>query len=654
MGADEPSELPGEELRGLLQETMEFAGIGLFRYAFDGTILFMDRNVFRILELDGVYASPREVTGKNIADVIRHVLPIGQIRNEVRRNRFVRGYEYPFITLKGQRKWLLNNSYLVHDQASGLEAVQVVLHDITERKQADEALQDALSRFEAVIENTPLVAIQGFDRDGVVRHWNRTSEQFYGYSAAEMIGQPITGRLLRDEAADQFERTLRTIWETGQPAEPREWSVESKNGDTRWIYSSMFPVAQQGAVAEVFCMDVDITASRRSAMDQRRLETQLQHTQRLESLGVLAGGVAHEFNNLLMGILGHAELALLTMDDAGHLESHLRQVVRSTERAAELTRQLLTYSGQGSFFFHPVDLSSLIKDVAHLCAVSQSKKVELRYELAQDLPLIDGDAAQLHQVVLNLVSNAGEAIGEENGEILIRTGVVECDRVFLAEARYAENSPEGRYVYLEVSDSGRGMDEETLARIFDPFFTTKFIGRGLGLAAAIGIVRAHQGFIHTESIPGKGSKFTILFPETHRREIPMRPVTQTHGKGLILLVDDEKEVRTVIREFLEQAGYEVLTAADGVEAVKIFEEAADEITLVLLDVKMPRMDGEEAFGIMRGIRPDIRVVLSSGYGEQDAMQRFKGKGITGFVQKPYHAKALLVRLQEILGGPEAP
>jgi len=327
--------------------------------------------------------------------------------------------------------------------------------------------------------------------------------------------------------------------------------------------------------------------------------------------------------------------------------------VVAAERAGDLANQLLAYSGRGRFVVEPIDLSKLVDEIAHLVEVSVSKKASVEYELAKDLLSIECDATQVRQVVLNLITNASEAIGEGPGVVTIRTGQVDCDAAELADTYAAEKLPEGRCVFVEVADTGAGMDEETQTKIFDPFFTTKFTGRGLGLAAVLGIVRGHRGAIEVKSEPDCGTRIKVLFPagekaapEPQAQEVGEAVWT---GKGTVLLVDDEELVRKVVSRMLTRLGFDVVAAQDGVEAVKLFRERSDEIVLVLLDLTMPRMGGEETFVELQRIREDVKVILSSGYVERDSTSQFAGRRLAGFIQKPYRLDPLRDRIREVLG-----
>jgi len=299
-----------------------------------------------------------------------------------------------------------------------------------------------------------------------------------------------------------------------------------------------------------------------------------------------------------------------------------------------------------------VGLNEIVEEMASLLHVSIAKTAALRFGLALDLPPIEADVTQIRQVVMNLITNASEAIGDHAGVISISTGPIECDRAYLDEAKVDVELPEGQYVYLDVSDTGCGMDKETQQRVFDPFFTTKFTGRGLGMAAVLGIVRSHKGAIRIYSELGKGTTFKILLPASERQPEPAPDASAGiqgwRGSGAVLLADDDENVRYLSQRVLEHAGFHVLTAENGEEAVKVFRDHADEIVCVLLDLTMPVLGGEDALRQLRRIRKDVPVVLSSGYNEEEVVSRFAGKGLSGFVQKPYTVPQLLSALRSAL------
>ena len=389
--------------------------------------------------------------------------------------------------------------------------------------------------------------------------------------------------------------------------------------------------------------------------ERQNIERKMVESQKLESLGVLAGGIAHDFNNLLTSVLGNASLLRVDLPVGSPLLSSVEQIETTALRAADLCKQMLAYSGKGRFQLQRVDLARLVGDTTHLLQISISKKVILKFNFAPGLPPIEADATQLRQIVMNLVINASEAIGDRSGIIALSTGLTRVDREYLTTTYLAPELPEGDYIYLEISDNGCGMTPETKARIFDPFFTTKFTGRGLGLAAVLGIVHGHRGALKVYSEPGKGSSFKLIFPiaaglPTYTGETPSS-VVRWRGSGRVLVVDDEETVRAVAARLLENLGFQVTLAEDGRAGVAAFEREPDAFRLVLMDLTMPHYDGVEAFSLMRRVRPGVKVILMSGFNEQDAIASFTGKGLAGFLQKPYDLAALIERLRAVLEQP---
>ena len=397
----------------------------------------------------------------------------------------------------------------------------------------------------------------------------------------------------------------------------------------------------------------EIREHARSEEARQRLEKQVQYAQRLESLGVLAGGIAHDFNNLLVAIMGNTDLALMDLPQYSPVKQRLEDVRATAVKAADLTSQMLAYSGKGRFAVQPVAINELIREMSNLLAISMSKKAVLRFNFAENLPSVVADPSQMRQVVMNLITNASEAIGDKSGIVSISTGLFHADEQYLAETYLHDRLQPGYYVNLEVADTGCGMTPSVREKIFDPFFTTKFTGRGLGLAAILGIVRGHGGAIKVYSEEGKGTTFKILFPASSEAAVSaatgaLEPVRNWKGSGTLLVVDDEEAVRNVARMMLERVGFTVLTAADGRAGLEVFQQRADEIAGVLLDLTMPHMNGEEAFRGMRRIRADVPVILASGYSEQDTSAQFAGKGIAGFIQKPFRFEKLIEQFRLVL------
>ena len=388
-------------------------------------------------------------------------------------------------------------------------------------------------------------------------------------------------------------------------------------------------------------------------------EAQSRHVQKLESIGVLAGGIAHDFNNLLHVVLGNADIALSRLSARSPAREPLEEVVRATIGAADLTRQMLAYSGKGAFVVRHLDLSNEVREMATLLRTAITKQASLVWELVPHLPAVNADATQIRQIVMNLITNASDALKDTGGTITLRTGVVQRNELndsrFGAPMQGEEPVPGGEdpFVYLEVSDSGDGMTPDTLQRIFDPFFSTKFAGRGLGLAAVMGIVRSHQGLIRIRTGPGEGTRFRVLFPAVagYAAKPDKHSATRTdwRGSGTVLVVEDEAGVREVAERILQDFGFETIAAVDGRHALEIMDRVGDRVTAVLLDLSMPRMGGQETFRRLREIRPALPVIMMSGYTEQAVAPQFNGSGpgLTAFLQKPFLAEDLMGVLRQI-------
>lgn len=384
------------------------------------------------------------------------------------------------------------------------------------------------------------------------------------------------------------------------------------------------------------------------------LEAQVRHAQKLESLGVLAGGIAHDFNNLLMGIMGNASIALEQIESSSPAKVSVGRVERIAQHAAELTNQLLAYSGQGKFFNETINLSATVEEMVDLLDAAKSKKHVLRCNFASDLPTIEGDVAQISQVIMNLITNASEAIGEDAGTITLNTGLVAVDKEYLMDTFLCEDTPEGVYTYLRVADTGCGMDPETVSKIFDPFFTTKFTGRGLGLAAVLGIVRSHKGTLKVHSKPGEGTIITVVFPCSQDQSVLEKTSEGeciSFGSGveqsLVLVVDDEETVRTVVSESLHHLGFKVLEAKNGIEAIEKYKADAGRIEFIVLDMSMPDMSGVEVFRQLEAIEGKAQVVLMSGYSESEFEGSFSGNKFGGFIQKPFRPQALASKIEKL-------
>ena len=539
----------------------------------------------------------------------------------------------------GRRYWRLGCSP-VSAAGAGVLGVQVIVEDITGRKREE----GSLSLMASIIESSEDAVISK-NLDAIISSWNPGAERIYGYTAQEAVGQSMTMLLPPDRPNEEME--ILDQLRAGIRVEHFETVRARKDGKLIHVSLTVSPIRDtSGTVTGASHIARDIS-------ERRLFEEQMRQTQKLESLGILAGGVAHDFNNLLTGILGNASLALETTSRSSPNRAMLEEVVTAAERAAELTRQLLAYAGKGRFVTRLINLSELVREATSLVQTSIPKKVHLRLELAENLPLIEADIGQMQQIIMNLVINGAEAVGDSVGTVLVQTALQTVDEQYAATlSGPGVGLKPGQYVVLEVHDTGCGMDETTKSRIFDPFFTTKFTGRGLGLSAVLGIVRGHKGALKVYSTLGKGSTFKVLLPAADRDQAsalePPFAATELSGSGLVLVVDDELIVRTTARLTLERFGYEVMVAVNGQEAIEIFRQRTADIRAVLLDLTMPVMSGEETLRHLKVIDPEVCVVLSSGFNEVEAIQRFTGKGLAGFIQKPYTAVALAAKVKQAI------
>jgi PAS domain S-box-containing protein len=566
-----------------------------------------------------------------------------------------------FVICVGRVNDYLNQALLSRSQYTAhLEVLNRRLRqEVKERQLSDQALKVSEDRYRILAENV-IDVIWITDMDLNVTYISPSVEKLRGFTPDEAMGQSLN-EILTPESLNYAFQILQNEQEniaSGSAApQTMELKFFHKNG-SRVMTETTINVYYDQNKQPLYFMGVsrDISERKRNQEQQRTLEAQIQHVQKLESLGVLAGGIAHDFNNLLVAILGNAELAQTKLSDTTPAANHIGEIIKTSNQAADLCRQLLAYSGKGRFVVETLDISQVVKEMADILDVSISKKVVLRYDFAKKLSPIEADTVQLRQVIMNLITNASDAIGDNTGTISIKTGEMECVADYLAVSYLNDDLPEGVYSYIEVTDSGCGMDKETQAKLFEPFFTTKFVGRGLGLAAVLGIVRGHKGAIKVYSEVGKGSTFKVLFPAckdsalvaAKKEPVKESDIQHWQSSGKVLLADDEEVVRNVSQKMLEIIGFEVLTASDGLEAVELFSKYAEEIVCVLLDLTMPKLDGSEVFNRIRQIRSDIKVILCSGYNQQEATQRFVGKGLANFIQKPYRMHSLIATLKEVL------
>ncbi|MCX6967804.1 MAG: ATP-binding protein [Verrucomicrobia bacterium] len=536
------------------------------------------------------------------------------------------------------------------EDAHKAEAESRALAEKSQRNET-EALHHAeqTQEFAAALIESASILILAVDEHEHLRLFNERAREVTGYILDDGFSKEWIKVLFPGEEFTPAREGLRAMMR-GEIVDMVETLLVAQSGEERTIAWHCRKVVYQDEPLRLI-FGVDLTSRSKAERERHELERKLLDMQKLESLGVLAGGIAHDFNNLLTAILGNAQLAQIQLPPASPLRQHLVEIERTSLQAADLCKQMLAYSGQGRIEVRLIDFNRVIRDMSQLLRVSVAKKAQLSFNLAHNLPRVRGDVSQIRQVLMNLVINASEAITSNEGSIWVSTGVVHRAKELFRGLTMTGKPEERDYVFIEIADTGCGMSAETQARIFDPFFTTKFTGRGLGLAAVLGIVKGHGGTLELVSREGEGTTFTLLFPcEEAPAEALSDEETQTNspwsGEGLMLVVDDEESVRTLASRMLETFEFRVITASDGREGVEKFEQNAEAITAVLLDVTMPMMGGLEVLDRIRAIRPDVPVLFMSGYMREGQLHNLDRA--TDFLQKPFKIEDLQEKLRVLL------
>jgi PAS domain S-box-containing protein len=559
--------------------------------------------------------------------------------------------EYRIQARSGQWLWILDRGKVVARDTSGRPTRMTgAASDITTRKR----IEEALGRSQALLEQSQRAAeIGGWEFDAATGTLYWTLQAFRIHDLDPDAGTPTMERVFsfyKSSAQPVIRNAFREALGEGQPF---DLELELLTGNQRHIWIRTIGRAEKNAtrVVRVYGSFQDITYRKREEEERQKLQQKMLEAQKLESLGVLAGGIAHDFNNLLTVIMGNASLAKESPDTAPEA---LQQIETATQRAADLCRQMLAYAGKSRTSTENVDLNSIVTDTVHLLRLSISKNANLEFALAPQPLAIEADPSQIRQIIMNLVINASDSIGETAGRIRVSTSPLNVTPEMLREARLGQELPPGEYVAFDVSDDGCGMSAETMARIFDPFFTTKFAGRGLGLAAVLGIVRSHRGAFFVQSTLGHGSTFRMVLPPSSRplAQAPVPQISSTPASaqkpGHFLVVDDEPSVRKLTSNVLEKEGHTVTLASDGYEALALALAHGGRFTAVLLDLTMPVIDGPSTLKELRQMKIDAPVLIMSGYSEIDARNRFADDPQLAFLPKPFTGEILLANLYELL------
>jgi PAS domain S-box-containing protein len=558
--------------------------------------------------------------------------------------------EYRFRRADGAWRWFESRAKTRRTPEGELFFV-VDSRDVTERVQGERALRDSEARYRALFESTSDFVAE-LDAEGRVLFVSPSCEAILGYEPQEMIGTTPFSLLHTDDVERLADSFLARV-EARRPAGGGSlFRVRHRDGSWRWLEGGGVSYATADGTSRVVCVCRDVTGQLLAEAERRRIDEWMQQTRNFESLGVLAGGIAHDFNNLLTPILGEASLALLDLPERSPLRARLERIRSAAQRAAALTGEMLHYAGMGPLERGFVDLSELAGGVEELLESAARGRAHLRLELAQGLPPVEGDRGRLVQALRNLVANAAEA-SPEGGTVVVRTSAARLDRAALSRCFLGQALAEGSYVRIEVEDAGAGMDAETRARLFDPFFSTKFTGRGLGLAAVLGIVRSHRGAIEVQSAAGGGTRVAVLLPcrAPGATRLPSRDASSGWAGGArVLVIEDDVAVRELAGETLRRAGFVPVCVAEGSDALAWLREAEAGIRAVVLDGGIAGSGGG-VLGALRGLRPDVPVVLVSGHPPEVAAASLGAHRTEGFLQKPFLPAELVLRVREVLGNP---
>lgn len=638
--------LTDQETEEMRREALEFLGIGLYRYRFDGTVVFMDPGAMHALGVDQVYPDSESVVGKDIGDLIVYDGPRGYLRNQIRAEGKAHGLEYPFKTLRGEERCAVHDSYLVQDPETGEELIQVIIKDITDQKRAERALRQEREQLAVTLRSIGDGVITA-DVEGRVALLNKSAEELTGWTQEEAVSRPLEEvfPLINEHTRERCENPVTKVLETGQIVGLANHTVLIRRDGTELIIAdSGAPIRDsQSRVIGVVLVFRDITR-------QQKLELDAQRVERLESVGVLAGGIAHDFNNLLSTILGNVGLARLYCPPTHKSYDLLVQAEKATLRAKDLTHQLLTFAKGGTPVRTAGNVEAVVREAAGFALSGSSCAAKM--DFPPDLRAVDLDVGQIGQVIHNLVINAVQAM-DSRGTIHISAGNLSLG---LEESSL---SP-GDYVLVEVRDEGRGIPASRLSRIFDPYYSTRKDGNGLGLTIAHSIIRAHDGHIAVRSVEGAGTTFSFYLPACPHEGLVEGTGTGDllSGTGRILVMDDEESLREMVGAMLAHLGYSPAFAEDGERAVSIYRDAfesGEPFDAVILDLTIPGgTGGAEAVRRIRTINPDVLAIASSGYSSDPIMSDYQDFGFSAALPKPYTIAEFSRVLRKVLRAKPGP
>ncbi len=554
------------------------------------------------------------------------------------------------ITKDGSQRFIEISISMILDKEGRPTGFQGIARDITVRKRSEENLRLSEERFRTVLQNVPNVAIQGYDMNGTIQFWNEASKIFYGYTSEEALGKNLIDLIIPPVMREEVATAIKTMVETGEPIHASELSLMRKDGSRLAVFSSHAILQIPGCPPELFCIDIDLTENKRSMEINEKLQAQLFQAQKMEAIGTLAGGIAHDFNNILSGIFGFSQLAKRHLTEPEKAGKDIDQIIKGAQKATELVQQILTVSRKSIHEKKPVPIYLIIKEALKLLRATIPTTIEIKENIVSQATVM-ADPAKIHQIIMNLCTNAYHAMRATGGNMFVGLQEIEFS---IKDSVSTLNVLAGKYLDLEVSDTGHGMDSAILKRIFDPYFTTKEHGKGtgLGLAVAAGIVEEYKGYIRVHSEPGQGSTFHVYLPIVDRPAATHTPEKEEKsplsGEETIMFVDDEEALRELSYDILKGFGYTVYTFSNGIEAFEAYNADSYRFDLVVTDMTMPGMTGLELSKRILELRPEQPIVLCTGYSETIDREKALSTGITEYVEKPFIIKALAMVIRKVL------
>jgi len=631
-----------EESEKKYRQLFETAMVGIYRTRIDdGKFLAANQTLAELMGYNSVDQFLEEyVTSKHYTDPKRREELLYQIRSQGR----VDGFEIEMTRTDGSLV-TIEISAAAYPELGYLEGVVV---DITKRKQAENALRESERKYSVLVQESP-DAIISLDKKGNLLSFNSAAERKSGYSAEEVMGKHFAriGVLAKRSIPKALKEFALVI--TGIERPPFELTIMRKDKSDLFMEANARLIKHKGEKAWVQVTLRDITDRKLVEAEKKRLETQLQQSQKMESIGTLAGGIAHDFNNILYSIIGYTELALDDVEGGTPLHDNLQELLVAAHRAGNLVKQILTFSRQVDQKLKPLKIETVIREALKLIRSSLPSTIEINQNITHTCGLVMADATQIHQVAMNLLTNAFHAMEDQGGRLDVTLKEINLDMDDLKDPAMLP----GSYVCLTVADTGSGIDKSVIDRIFEPYFSTKGIdkGTGLGLAMVHGIVKSYGGDIRIYSEPGKGSAFHVYLPviQTQDETKETRVISPVEGgKERILLVDDEEQIVRMSQQMLERLGYHVTARTSSIETLEAFRAAPDKFDLVITDTTMPNMTGIELARKLMEIRSDIPIIICTGFSEKISSDKARAMGIRGYVMKPVVKSELAKRIREVL------